>query len=124
MLGGLRPASAFVKLPFIPPSTSQNTKSGPYADVIAYGQSKVADGVIDVSVSSGFTLGDTPKNGMSVIVTATTQEKATAVARDVASHAWSPRGRFVTSLTAVATAPATAPAWGQTAGRPPPLFAR
>src|SRR3546814_3600636 len=88
MLGGLRPASAFVKLPFIPPSTSQNTKSGPYADVIAYGQSKVADGVIDVSVSSGFTLGDTPKNGMSVIVTATTQEKATAVARDVASHAW------------------------------------
>lgn len=123
MLDGLRPASAFVKLPFIPPSTSQNTKSGPYADVIAYGQSKVADGVIDVSVSSGFTLGDTPKNGMSVIVTATEQQKADAVARDVASYAWSQRSRFVTSLTPLEDATAMALVCGRDAGKPALLFA-
>src|SRR2546428_768363 len=37
MLAGTRSAAAFVKLPFIPPSVAQNTKSGPYADIIAYG---------------------------------------------------------------------------------------
>lgn len=123
MLAGLRPASAFVKLPFIPPSTSQNTKSGPYADVIAYGQTQVKDGVIDVSVSSGFTLGDTPKNGMSVIVTATEQPKAEAVARDVAAYAWSQRSRFVTSLTAPDEAVAMALACGRDATQPSLLFA-
>jgi microcystin degradation protein MlrC len=40
MLRGMRPAAAFVKLPFIPPSVTQNTKCGPYADLIAFGQSR------------------------------------------------------------------------------------
>lgn len=123
ILAGLRPASAFVKLPFIPPSTSQNTKSGPYADVIAYGQAQVKDGVIDVSVSSGFTLGDTPKNGMSVIVTATEKRQAEAVARDVAAYAWSQRDRFVTHLTPLDEAVAMALACGRDAAKPSLLFA-
>lgn len=123
MLGGMRPHAAFVKLPFIPPSTSQNTKSGPYADVIAYGQSKLDNEVIDVSVSSGFSLGDTPKNGMSVIVTATNGERAKAVARDVATFAWSQRKRFTTNLTPLAEATQMALACGQDPSRPALLFA-
>lgn len=123
MLDGLRPKAAFVKLPFIPPSTSQNTKSGPYADVIAYGQSKVGDGVIDVSVSSGFSLGDTPKNGMSVIVSATDHGKAEITARDVAGFAWSQRHRFTANLTSLEQCTAMALACGRDASRPSLLFA-
>lgn len=123
MLGGLRPRAAFVKLPFIPPSTSQNTKSGPYADVIAYGQSKVGDGVIDVSVSSGFSLGDTPKNGMSVIVSAADKARAEGVARDVARFAWSQRHRFTANLTSLEESTRLARACGEDASRPSLLFA-
>jgi microcystin degradation protein MlrC len=123
MLEGMTPHSAFVKLPFIPPSTSQNTKSGPYADVIAYGQSKVGHGVIDVSVSSGFSLGDTPKNGMSVIVTATDAKQAETVARDVAAHAWSQRQRFITNLTSLDRCTEMALACGKDPATPALLFA-
>src|SRR5205085_10904734 len=35
MLAGAKATAAFVKLPFIPPSVAQNTKAGPYADIIA-----------------------------------------------------------------------------------------
>src|SRR5438132_2591817 len=34
MLSGVKAAAGFVKLPFIPPSVAQNTKSGPYPDTI------------------------------------------------------------------------------------------
>jgi microcystin degradation protein MlrC len=123
MLGGMKPHAAFVKLPFIPPSTSQNTKSGPYADVIAYGQKQVGNGVIDVSVSSGFSLGDTPKNGMSVIVTATDKKQAAAVARDVAAYAWSQRQRFITHLTSLERCTEMALACSRDPGKPSLLFA-
>lgn len=127
MLEGMKPKSAFIKLPFIPPSTSQNTKSGPYADVIAYGQKKVGPdaglGVIDVSVSSGFSLGDTPKNGMSVIVTATDQAQADSVARDVAGFAWSQRHRFITNLTSLERCTEMALACSRDPSKPALLFA-
>lgn len=123
MLGGMKPHAAFVKLPFIPPSTSQNTKSGPYADVIAYGQKQVGNGVIDVSVSSGFSLGDTPKNGMSVIVTATDKKQADTVARDVAAYAWSQRQRFITQLTSLERCTEMALACSRDPGKPSLLFA-
>lgn len=50
MLAGTKAAAGFVKLPMIPPSVTQNTKSGPYADIIAYGQSKIDGRVMNVSV--------------------------------------------------------------------------
>ena len=70
MLGGMRPKAALMKLPLIPPSVTQNTASGPYADIIRYGQSKLDHEILNVSICSGFSLGDTPKNGMSITVTA------------------------------------------------------
>ncbi len=122
-LAGLKTYTAFQKLPLIPPSTAQGTKPGsPYADIIAFGQARVRDGVIDVSVSSGFSLGDTPKNGMSVIVTATSQDRARAVAREVAQFAWDQRARFTTNLTPIEQATAMALAAGRSE-RPPLLFA-
>lgn len=124
MLAGERPFNGYQKLPFIPPSTSQNTKAGPYADVIAYGQGFV-DGreVWDVSINSGFSLGDTPKNGTSVVVTASSQERADAVARDVAAHVWSQRQRFVAKLTSIADCTQKALAVAADTALPSLLFA-
>jgi microcystin degradation protein MlrC len=124
MLAGMTPAAAFVKLPFVPPSVTQNTKAGPYRDLIDYGQSKRDADVLDVSILSGFTLGDTPKNGMSVIVTTRGRpDKARALARDIAGHAWNGRRSWIPRLTSLADATAMALACGQQAARPSLLFA-
>jgi microcystin degradation protein MlrC len=124
MLGGVKPAVGFVKLPMIPPSVTQNTKSGPYADIIAYGQSKVDARVMNVSLSSGFSLGDTQKNGSSVLVT-TRGDAALAreLARDIARRWWDDRHRYVPRLTSLEDATRMALACGRDPTRPALLFA-
>jgi len=124
MLGGAKATAAFVKLPFIPPSVAQNTKSGPYADIIAYGQSKRDARVMNVSVVSGFSLGDSVKNGMSVIVTTRGDRPlAESLARDIAAKTWADRKRYVPKLTSLEDATRMALACGQDASRPSLLFA-
>src|SRR4051812_10145622 len=124
MLAGVKAAAAFVKLPFIPPSVAQNTKSGPYADIIAYGQSKVDARVMNVSVVSGFSLGDSVKNGMSIIVT-TRNEAALAesLARDIAKKCWDDRKRYVPRLTSLPDATRMAMECGADPSKPALLFA-
>jgi microcystin degradation protein MlrC len=105
MLGGMCPQRGFVKLPMIPPATSQNTDAGPYADAIAFGRGFLNHEVLNVSISSGFSLGDTPKNGLSVVVTTRTDAaRAQAVAEEIARFIWSSRGRWVARLTPLAEA--------------------
>lgn len=123
-LAGATPTTGFVKLPLIPPSVTQNTKSGPYADLLAYGQSRIAERVMNVSISSGFSLGDTPKNGMSVVVT--TRGDATLarrLSREIAQRAWNERHRYVPNLTSLEDATAMALACGRDPTRPALLFA-
>jgi microcystin degradation protein MlrC len=124
LLAGTRATAAMVKLPFIPPSVAQNTKSGPYADIIAYGQSKVDARVMNVSVVSGFSLGDCAKNGMSVTVT--TRNDATlaaALAREIAQKAWDDRKRYIPRLTSLEAATRMALACGADPAHPALLFA-
>jgi microcystin degradation protein MlrC len=124
MLGGMRTAKGFAKLPMIPPSVTQLTKSGPYTDLLAYGQSKIDADVVNVSILSGFSLTDSPKNGLSVIVTTTGDaQKAQTLAGDIARHAWSERRRWVPRLTLLEEATAMAVACGRDPARPPLLFA-
>jgi microcystin degradation protein MlrC len=124
MLGGMRPRTAFVKLPMIPPATTQNTASGPYADIIAYGQRFLDHDVLNVSVVSGFSLGDTPKNGMSVMVaTRTDGRRAQEVAADIATRLWSERARYAVRLTPLEEATRRALEVGRDAARPALLFA-
>ena len=124
LLRGVKATAAFVKLPFIPPSVAQNTKAGPYADIIAYGQSKMGPKVMNVSVVSGFSLGDSVKNGMSVIVT-TREDAALAqrIARDVARKTWDDRHRYVPQLTSLADATRMAVECGRDRSKPALLFA-
>ena len=124
MLDGVKSAASFVKLPFIPPSVAQNTKSGPYADIIAYGQSKMDRRVMNVSVVSGFSLGDSVKNGMSVIVTTRGDPPlARQLARDIAQKAWDDRGRYVPRLTSLEDATRMALECGRDTSKPALLFA-
>ncbi|MGE0722853.1 MAG: M81 family metallopeptidase [Alphaproteobacteria bacterium] len=124
MLGGMRTARAFAKLPLIPPSVTQNTSEGPYADIIRHAEGLIGGDVVNVSVASGFTSGDTPKAGMSVIVT-TAGDAALAerVCRDVAMRTWADRQRYVPRLTSLEDATAMALAVGRDASQPPLLFA-
>lgn len=124
MLAGVKATPAFVKLPFIPPSVAQNTKAGPYADIIAYGQSKMGPKVMNVSVLSGFSLGDTVKNGMCVIVTTRNDAAlAQALARDIAQKTWDDRHRYVPRLTTLEDATRMALECGRDASKPSLLFA-
>jgi microcystin degradation protein MlrC len=124
MLGGMRPRMGFVKLPMIPPATSQNTDAGPYADAIAFGRSLLDHEVMNVSISSGFSLGDTPKNGLSVVVTTRTDAaRAQAVAEQIARFVWDSRARWVARLLPLEEAVRRAREVGADPAAAPQLFA-
>ena len=124
MLAGVKATAAFVKLPMIPPSVTQNTKSGPYGDIIAFGQSKMDARVMNVSVVSGFSLGDSVKNGMCVIVTTRGDEGlAQRLAREIAQRTWDERHRYIPKLTSLEDATRLALECGRDPSRPALLFA-
>ena len=128
LTSGKRWHRAFVKLPFIPPSVTQNTErkpgaNTPYGDIIHFGQSLINGDVTNVSVLSGFTLGDTPKAGMSVIVSAHSAAGARTVAKTVATQAWADRARYIPKLTSLEHATRMALDAGRDARTPTLLFA-
>ncbi|PMR72181.1 M81 family metallopeptidase [Halomonas heilongjiangensis] len=99
MFTGMRPEMAFIRLPLIPPTVTLLTESGPYADIIEYGQGLITDEIANVSILGGFAFGDTPKNGMAILVTARHGGGvARAVARLIAQKAWDDHERYVPHL--------------------------
>jgi microcystin degradation protein MlrC len=99
LLAGLRTAKALVKLPLMPPSVTLLTADGPgrpYGDLIRHGQAQVGATVLNVSICAGFYLTDSPKGGMSVVVT-TRGDAAAAkqLAGELAARAWNDRHRYV-----------------------------
>ena len=69
-LGGQRTIVAMTKLPLVPPAITLLTATGPYADLIKYGQTKLGGDIMNVSVMAGFAYSDSPKNGLTAVVTA------------------------------------------------------
>ncbi|MDF1586683.1 M81 family metallopeptidase [Marinimicrococcus flavescens] len=105
LLAGTRTKKAFVKLPILPPSVSLLTARGPYADAIRRGQESVGGPIMNVSICGNFSLADSPKNGISVTVTARgDQQAADRVARELAAGIWADRERFQANLTPIAEA--------------------
>ena len=100
-LHGKRSTRAFVRLPLTPASVTLLTREGPYADAIAYGQTKLGKGVLDVSIVGGFVFGDTPKNGVAVVVNGERGTDVRGVALDIGARIWGERKRFVKRLTPV-----------------------
>jgi len=100
-LGGRKSTRAFVRLPLTPASVTLLTREGPYADAIAYGQTKVGNGVLDVSIVGGFVFSDTPKNGVAIVVNGKASADVRGVALDIAGRIWNDRRRFVKRLTSI-----------------------
>jgi len=121
---GMCPQVAFIRLPLVAPTVTLLTAEGPYAELIRYGQKAKAGVIANVSVVAGFVYGDTPMNGIAIIVTARGERAAAqALAEDIASRAWAMRERFKKVLTPVADAAAMAWANGADPSRPAQILA-
>jgi microcystin degradation protein MlrC len=110
LLSGTRTFLARVRLPVVPPTVTQLTgkdaPNRPYGELIDLGQQRMAEApyagrVLNVSVMGGFAFADTPFNGLTVVVTATDQEAADSLAREIARAGWDRRDRFRPSLTSL-----------------------
>lgn len=100
LFGGMKPDVAFMRLPVTPPTVTLLTESGPYANLINYGQSLIDDDIVNVSILGGFAYSDTPKNGLAIIVTARRANGASKrVARQIAKRAWAEHERYTAVLT-------------------------
>ena len=112
MLVGMRPRGVLVRLPLTPPSVTLLTASGPYGELIEYGQRRKREhggAILNVSIFGGFVFGDTPKNGLAVVVTGREDEApARALALEIAERAWSERARYTRRLASIEDAVALA----------------
>jgi microcystin degradation protein MlrC len=109
MLGGMRTAKAFIRLPLAPPTVTLLTAEGPYADLIRMGQELCEGDVANVSVAGGFVFSDLPKCGMTVTVTTRGDEAAARrVALAIARRGWAERGRHTRRLLSLEDAVALA----------------
>ena len=125
LIGGTQAVAAWVRIPLVAPTVTQLTALGqPYGDLIELGQSKVDADVMNVSILTGFSFSDTPKNGLSVVVTTRDKpDKASFLARYLARAAWKNRHRFRPKLTSLEEATQRAREVGADAQRPSLLFA-
>jgi microcystin degradation protein MlrC len=128
MLAGLRPKRALVRLPIVPPTVTMLTAAGPYAELIKYGEARLANEpgseIMNVSVMGGFAFADTAKNGLAIVVTARHSEAAARkLALDIAAQAWARRERFAPRLTSLEAAVDKALTAGSDAAHPPLAFA-
>jgi microcystin degradation protein MlrC len=92
---------SFVKLPFVPPATSQLIEPGSiYHALMQSALGKRDADVLNVSLCGGFALADATSCGFSVLVTtrAGAAQKGKAVAQAMAQEVWDARHQFVSRL--------------------------
>ncbi len=102
---------SFVKLPFVPPATSQMIAPGTaYHALMQSAVGKCDAEVLNVSLCGGFALADASSCGFSVLVTsrAGAAQKGAAVAQVMAQEVWDARHQFVSRLWALQDAVAFA----------------
>ena len=126
MLAGMRPRGVLVRIPLTPPSITLLTAAGPYGDLIDYGQRRKREhggAILNVSIFGGFVFGDTPKNGVAIVVTGREEEPpARALALELAGRAWSERARYDRRLVPIEDAVALALAQAADPDRAPVIF--
>lgn len=125
LLAGTKTAIEMVKIPLVPPQIALLTAKGPYADLIKYGQTKVGGDILNVSVMAGFAYSDSPKNGLTAVVTARNgNAKAAAdLSLDIAKRAWSMKERFKRAMMSLADAVQLAVSVGRDRRRKPIILA-
>ncbi len=124
-LAGARTAVTMVKVPIVSPPIALLTARGPYADLIKYGQTKVGGDIMNVSVMAGFAYADSPKNGLTAVVTARNgkREAAAALSLDIARRAWGMKERFKRGMMGLSDAVALAASVGRDRRRKPIILA-
>ena len=123
-LSGLRTAKAFVRLPILPPQVALLSDRGPYGEAIAKGQARLDGAILNVSVLGNFSFGDSPKTGMSVVVTARgDQAAAGGLARELAQDLWNQRHRLTPKLLTIPEATRRMREANQDPAKPALLFA-
>ena len=79
------------------------SREGPYADLINFGQGRkreLGGAIFNVSIFGGFVFGDTPKNGVAIVVTGRDDGAAAHdLAVEIAERGWAQRQRFRKQLT-------------------------
>lgn len=109
MLAGMKPMTAFIRLPLTPPSVTLLTAQGPYADLVRMGVSRIQSPdqgpIAAVSVAAGFVFADLPKCGVTITVTARGDLRAAQrCALELARAGWADRGRYVPDMVEVGQA--------------------
>jgi len=101
LLAGERAVVEMVKLPLVPPSITLLTATGPYGEMIDYGQTQVGGEILNVSIMAGFAYSDCPKNGYTAVVTARNGNRRAAfeLARELCVRTWAMRERFAKPMT-------------------------
>jgi microcystin degradation protein MlrC len=101
LLKGMTVTVAHVRMPVCAPPTQLLTApgTGPYADMIRAAEAIDDPRLINISALGGFVFGDTPKNGLTVIVsTRNDAELARRTAMDLVAPAWAGRAAFTPEL--------------------------
>jgi microcystin degradation protein MlrC len=124
-LAGARTAITMVKVPLVPPQISLLTAKGPYADLIRYGQTKLGGDILNVSVMAGFAYSDSPKNGLTAVVTArnANRKAAARLSLDIAKRAWGMKERFKRAMMSLGDAVQLAVSVGRDRRRKPIILA-
>jgi microcystin degradation protein MlrC len=100
LIGGVRPIISNIRMPIVPPNVSLFTDSGPYCELINYGQEHADEDILNVSIVGGFAFSDTSANGLHIVVTArSSAESSEKLCRELAEMAWENRHRFIWDLT-------------------------
>ena len=102
LLGGMLPAVAHLRMPICSPPTQLLTArgQGPYADMIEASEAISDPGIVNIAIVGGFVYSDTPKNGLTVIVTTRGNAAlAKRTAEALAAIGWRERARFTPELT-------------------------
>lgn len=125
LIAGAKTAVVMLKLPLAPPSIALLTASGPYGEIIRYGQTQVSGDVMNVSIMAGFVFSDCPKNGYTAVVTARNANRRAAfdLALDLCQRTWAMRERFRKAMTPLAEAVRLALEAGTNPAVPPVLLA-
>lgn len=126
LLAGERAEAAFIRLPLTPASVVLLTREGPYADLVDFGQRRkreLGGAIFNVSIFGGFVFGDTPKNGVAIVVTGRGDgAPARQLAGEIARRGWADRQRFRKRLTTLEDAVALALRVGDDPRAEPVIF--
>ena len=126
LLQGMHITVAHVRMPVCAPPTQLLTApgTGPYADMIQAAEALNDPRIVNISAVGGFAYGDTPKNGLTVIVsTRNDAQFARQIALDLVTPAWLGRAAFSPELTPLEQAVALAKAAGDNPALPAVLLA-